>query len=130
MSRLVVVVCLLGLLSALGCGKKPTDASKDGDGGVQKKDAPPPGASPTQVIEDYLARVYSGKATVTVVEEKKTSFRGKDALVVSAKFSAGGEEGSKIFLIQDEDGKGPKVVRQSDLESAKSFDENMQALLK
>jgi hypothetical protein len=126
MSRLVLVCCVVGLLAVCGC-KKSADSSKDGGGSQARKDAPPPSASPTQVIEDYLAETYKGSSPklVSIIREEKTTFKGKPALAVAAKCSIDGNEESKIFIIQD-----GRVERRSEFDASKPFEDVLKEVLK
>lgn len=126
MTRLIVVVCAVGLLAACGCSKKATDTSKDGSGGNSTRpEAPPPDASPSKVIEDWLTGGNPGSTTkvVSIIKEEKTTFKGKPAQAVAAKYLINDKEDSELFIIQD-----ARVARHGPVE--KPFDEALKELLK
>jgi len=130
MRRLILLVCVLGLLS--GCGKaKPTTA--DGSGGSggsanynQGQVKAKGGSSAAQMAEDHIAGSYKGQSyKIDSVEEKPAKFKGADAVVVYVKYSLDGEAKGELLLVVD-----GRVKYSDAFDATKNLDENVTAFIK
>lgn len=132
MGRLILGLCVLGLLSGCG-GKGPTGgASGTAAGGAKSGEAPkrtlPGASSAVQTVEDHIAESYKGSEyEILTNKEQQTTCKKMPATAVYFQWKLKSEADPKneIFLVQD-----GRVKTSMAYDTKKSLEENTAALVK
>jgi hypothetical protein len=130
MGRLILGLCVLGLLS--GCGGKPSSGAAGAGGSTAKEQSSQRVLQTTstaaQVVEDLIAAAHQGTSyEIISVKEQPATAKKKPAVAVHLQWKVKGENEPKneLYLVQD-----GRVTTRIDYNPNLSLEDNVTALVK